>query len=430
MFKENMSFRDVEDYILEIPKFTTKNNFSDTLKFYEFLGCPGSAGKIIHVAGTNGKGSVCAFLESLLLKSGHSCGLFSSPHLVTMRERMRIGREMIREEEFVAVFFTLMKKCEEYKSYRPTFFELLFFMTMLWFEKKKPEYIILETGLGGRLDTTNVVKKKELCIITKIALDHTEYLGDTEEEIAKEKAGILKPATPVLYYHTKEETAIPIKTRGEEQKSCVIPFRDDFIQNIKKHEKFIDFSIFLEYYGYSDITVSSTGLYQVSNAGMALKAGEILLKKEMTPDMAAEAIKETVWPCRMEEVLPGVIVDGAHNPDGIEAFLKSVSENQERKILLFSVVSDKDYTEMISRLIGMDLFEKIILTSVGGKRALKADKLLAVFPQEFKSRIQIEEDPESAFRYALGEREGRTLYVAGSLYLAGLVKGLCEEEFK
>ena len=435
MFKENMSFRDVEDYILEIPKFTKKNQMETTRAFYEFLGRPGETSRIVHVAGTNGKGSVCAFLESILMNAGHSCGFFSSPHLVSMRERMRIGRADISEKDFQGVFLTVMKKCEEFsgyhgEQYHPTFFEILFFMAMLWFEKKRPEYIILETGLGGRLDTTNVTDQKALCVITGIALEHTEYLGDTLWDIAGEKAGIIRGGVPLVYLDDGGDAGRRIAREAERLGTPVTVFQKKQVEKLKKHEKFIDFSILFEYYGYSDITVSSGAFYQSVNAGLALRAGERLLGDEMTPEIARKAIRETLWPCRMEEVLEDVFVDGAHNPDGVKAFAESVKAMAGEKVLLFSVVSDKNYEEMIDILTKENLFETIIITCIGGSRKADADELKRLFEAGSNAEILVVEDAKEAFCKAMGDREGRLLFVAGSLYLAGLVKGLCEEEFK
>ena len=214
MNKDLKEYRDVEEYILDIPKFTQKNQREDTDGFYSFLGRPGERQKIIHVAGTNGKGSVCAYSEAMLMAAGHTCGLFSSPHLECMRERIRLQKTDIPEEAFVRIFTYITQQIERYtKNYFPTFFELLFFMAMVYFEETKPEYIILETGLGGRLDATNIVKNKKICIITRIALDHTVYLGDTLEEIAGEKAGIISGGVPVVYYHEEETVSCVIRKR-------------------------------------------------------------------------------------------------------------------------------------------------------------------------------------------------------------------------
>ena len=186
----------------------------------------------IHVAGTNGKGSVCAMLESILRCSGLKVGMFTSPHLISMRERFRIDGVLMEENEFVKLFCFIQDKLQEVRDaiahktmqtdilpadYHPTFFEYLFFMAMLWFEEKGVDYIVLETGLGGRLDATNVFDKPQLTIITEIGLDHCQYLGDTKEQIAGEKAGIIKPGVPLVYVDREKAVS---EVLSKEAKRC------------------------------------------------------------------------------------------------------------------------------------------------------------------------------------------------------------------
>ncbi len=182
------TYEKTQQYILEMPKFTKKNSLDDTRLFLEILGSPEKDKKIIHVAGTNGKGSVCAYLCSVLTKAGYRTGMFTSPHLVEMRERFRIGKTLITEERFLQGFLMVMGRLEEMREksgkteYHPTFFELLFLMGMVIFREEKVEYIVLETGLGGRLDATNAVQTPVLTAITSIGYDHMEYLDQIDLE--------------------------------------------------------------------------------------------------------------------------------------------------------------------------------------------------------------------------------------------------------
>ncbi|MDE6686053.1 MAG: bifunctional folylpolyglutamate synthase/dihydrofolate synthase, partial [Lachnospiraceae bacterium] len=362
MDRKQVDYRDVEKYILDIPKFTKKHKQSETDGFYSFLGRPGERQKIIHVAGTNGKGSVCAYSESMIMATGHTCGLFTSPHLECMRERIRVQKTDIPEEAFVRIFSYITRQIERYtENYFPTFFELLFFMAMVYFEETKPEYIILETGLGGRLDATNIVKNKKICVITRIALDHMAYLGDTLEEIAGEKAGIISGDVPVVYYHEMETVSSVIREKAEEMGAEAIPIAEVDLLNLKNHQKYIDFSIFFEYYGYYNIKVPSCALYQCMNVSLALYAMRRILGEELTQEAVAEAVRWTSWPCRMEEIQSGILLDGAHNPNGMQALLQSLSYRQERKVLLFAVVTDKDIEAMVHEIIASDLFAQYII---------------------------------------------------------------------
>lgn len=202
-------YEEAVDYVLQIPKFTKKNTPEDTRRFYEYLGRPGERSGLIHVAGTNGKGSVCSYIDSVLEEAGYRTGLFTSPHLVDVRERFRLKGEMISTEDFARVFNQVLENVENFSEkcgngvYHPTFFEMLFFMAMLWFQEKRADYIILETGMGGRLDATNVIAHPCVTVITRIGLDHTEYLGNSKEEIAGEKAGIIKKGVPVVFWNRR-----------------------------------------------------------------------------------------------------------------------------------------------------------------------------------------------------------------------------------
>ena len=181
--EEINNYENAVSYIMMIPRFSGKNSIEETRLFYEFMKEPGSRASIIHVAGTNGKGSVCAFLNSILGTMGKRVGLFTSPHLVSIEERICVNNQMIEKQEFYDVFCVLRKELFDFRnsdgsvmSYHPSFFEFIFFMAMLYFERQKVDSIILETGLGGRLDATNVIRKAVACIITEIGYDHMEYL--------------------------------------------------------------------------------------------------------------------------------------------------------------------------------------------------------------------------------------------------------------
>ncbi|MGN0346606.1 MAG: bifunctional folylpolyglutamate synthase/dihydrofolate synthase [Lachnospiraceae bacterium] len=436
-----MEFRDVESYILDIPKFTKKNQLQVTDSFYDFLGRPGENCKIIHVAGTNGKGSVCAYAEGILMECGYQVGLFTSPHLLCIRERMRINHKDISEKEFVFVFQRCMDQLEHFRketdaSYHPTFFELLFFMAMLWFEEKQPDYIVLETGLGGRLDTTNIVKRKAMCVLTKIAMDHMEYLGNTLEQIAEEKAGIIRKNVPVVYYAQEKNICAVVEKQIEKRQAYGISFQMEQCQNVKNHEKFIDFSFPFSYYGDSMIRVETYALYQIANVSLALLALQELLQEELTPAIARKAVAKVVWPCRMEEIAPDVIVDGAHNPDGMEAFLESIrkrtedatTEEKHKNLLLFAVVKEKDRETMLQQIIKSALFDEIVITVAGGQRATSAEEIVKQFELfEYKGVVNAIEDAEQAYSYCLERKQmcrNTRLYIAGSLYLAGFIKNL------
>lgn len=418
-----------ENYINATPKFTKKNSREDTARFWKFLGYPARECKILHIAGTNGKGSVCAYLCSVLKKADISCGMFTSPHLVTMRERFAVDGEMISEEVFLDAFRVVMEGVKNFspETYHPTFFELLFFMGMIVFEKSRVEYVILETGLGGRLDATNVVDEKKVCILTSIGYDHMEYLGETLPLIAREKAGIMRRGVPVVYPDRQDEASRVIEEYAERIGAETVPLEKTAIKEIKIKNKTIDFSLHLLYYDYIGFTVSTSALYQVENASLAVRALELLRDARITVPIMQEGIREAFWEGRMEEVLPSVYLDGAHNVDGIRAFLETVRRHSctGRRILLYSSVRDKQYREAAALLSKAALFDEICLVPLQGERALPLPQLMDSFGQytgfDKKAYTTLEEALRELFSH---KNDGDAVYIVGSLYLVGEVKAL------
>lgn len=422
-----------ESYIYATPKFTSKNSLEDTRRFLAHLGFPACHKKILHVAGTNGKGSVCAYLCSVLQKAGISCGMFTSPHLVSMRERFRINGKIVSEERFLWAFRKVMEALKTLPEplaaagYHPTFFEFLFFMGMLLFEEAGVEYVVLETGLGGRLDATNAVERKEMCILTSIGYDHMEYLGETLAEIAAEKAGILRKDVPVVYPEKQEEVTRVIASCARKigAKSC--PLQKDAIKEIKIGNKTIDFSLHLLYYDYIGFTVSTSALYQVENASLAAQALSLLREERITAAILQQGIFEASWEGRMEEVLPSVYVDGAHNIDGIRAFLETVGARScaGKRILLYSSVRDKQYREAAAALAHAGFFERICPVQMEGERALPLDKLV----DSFRPYTGFDMEPYDTLERAYAEQVTHKndideVYLVGSLYLVGEMKAL------
>ncbi len=416
------------DYINATPKFTTKNSMEDTARFWAQLGYPAKNSKNLHIAGTNGKGSVCAYLCSVLRKAGISCGMFTSPHLVSMRERFVINGEMVSEEDFLYAFRVVMGEVKRLAtSYHPTFFELLFFMAMTLFEKYGGEYVGLETGLGGRLDATNVVEEKKLCVITSIGYDHMEYLGETLAQIAGEKAGIMRAGVPVVYPERQEDVTRVMEEYAKKTGAETVPVGKAAIKEINIGHKTIDFSLHLHYYDYIGFTVSTSALYQVENASLAATALALLGDCRITASALQKGIGEMVWEGRMEEILPSVYLDGAHNVDGIYAFLETVKRHSctGRRILLYSTVRDKQYARVAGLLAQAGLFDEICLVPLQGERALPLAHLTECFRQYTRFDIKAYERLDTALSELLTQKhDGDKVYIVGSLYLAGEVKAL------
>lgn len=433
MISEIHTYREAEEYINTIPKFTSKNSMEHTRIFLKHLGNPGQNSKIIHIAGTNGKGSVCAYLCSVLKEAGISAGMFISPHLVTMRERFVVDGEIVSERVFLEAFRTVASYLEELPeelrriSYHPTFFEFLFFMAMVIFERSGVEYAVLETGLGGRLDATNSVESKTLCILTSIGYDHMEYLGDTLAKIASEKAGILRANTPVVYPVQCEEVTHAIEECALRAGAPTFPVEKHAIKEMKIRHKTIDFSLHLLYYDYISFTVSTSAVYQTENASVAVRALELLKDERITVPVMQAGIFRTCWEGRMEEIMPAVYLDGAHNIDGIRAFVETVKTQpcKGKRKLLYSVVKDKQYQRVIGALASSGLFDVAGVVALSDARALPLAVLEDYFRQYTEWECRTYETLDTAVEeLVFGRDDEDKVYIVGSLYLVGEVKAL------
>jgi len=443
-----MTYTQAEEYLAEVPKFTKKNPLEETRGFYLFLTEETkrielrNLGKIIHVAGTNGKGSVCSFLSSICRESGYKTALFTSPHLITTRERFRIDGEMMSEEEFMESFHWLKEAVEAYHEvkpeYQPTYFERLFFMGLYSFSKAKVDITIMETGLGGRLDTTNVIDKPVISVITEIGFDHMAYLGDTLEKIAAEKAGIIKREIPVVFSDRKEQTSVVIEGYAAKLGApCYKVLKNEYkINEIRK--KSIDFSVVSRYYDYIRLTTHTQAVYQVENAAVAVRAIEVLKETQgldgVTKETIVRGVEKMCWPGRMEEVRPGVCIDGAHNEDGMQAFIDSITamhskqSSNEKCYVVFSAVQDKKYDKMIQMLSKVAHITDFVITRIPGDRGAVLEDLKKLFQEYTDVPVHVYEEIRDAIRYCVQNKgEDGTVYIVGSLYLAGLVEDLFRE---
>ena len=428
-----MTYQEAVAYIDETPKFTKKNSLEHTRAFLKRLGDPQENMKILHVAGTNGKGSVCSFLASMLKAAGKRTGLFTSPHLVKINERFVVDEEEIGDEEFLEAFHTVMDCVREMREEgypHPTYFELLFLIGMKIFEKAGVEYLVLETGLGGRLDATNSIAHPLVTVITSISLDHTEYLGDTIAAIAGEKAGIIKEGVPVVYDASCPESAEVIRKKAEELHAPAYGITSKMYKISSTTKKHIDFCIDCGYYDCIELTISSVAEYQVKNAAEAVTAIRVMEQGgEFSDEVIRSGIEKMRWQGRMEQVLPGVIIDGAHNEAGVEEFVKTARrlEADDPVTLLFAAVGDKDYRHMIETICRELRLERVIVTEVGGYRSVDVRKPEALFREFGQKQVTACPDVEEAFDEAMKEKGDGILFCVGSLYLVGSIKGILKK---
>ena len=427
-----------EEYLSGIPMWTRKKNTLEDVRAYlEAMGNPDRALKAIHVAGTNGKGSVCAFLTSVLVEAGLHTGTFISPHLTEVRERFLIDGRMVDresfEKSFQAVYFVTQDMVG--RGYcHPTFFEFCFYMAMVLFRDKQVDISVLETGMGWRLDTTNVIERPLACVITSISLDHTQYLGDTIPAIAGEKAGIIKRQVPVVFDSGQSEASQVILRRAEEMEAPAFPVGTADFQILDETEAEAGGGFRLRTSLFGDkahvLTVPFAARYQAENAALAVRTLAILRGEGFPVGERAllEGIRKTRWPGRMEQVLTGGYLDGAHNPGGIAAFVQAVRDLKEktgrRAYLLFAVVSDKDYHGMVESLCQDVGWEAVGIARMESSRGMNTEALAQEFKRHGGCPVREYPDAASALEEMRRTAEGELLFCAGSLYLIGELRNL------
>ena len=415
-------------------RFLSVNPVEYTAGRLDELGNPDRrAGMLVHIAGTNGKGSVSAYLASIFRGMGLRTGHFTSPHLVRLNERIAVDGQMISDGDFFDAFKEVRGPGSGGEP-GSGYFETLFLMAMVYFAKMRTDVAVIETGLGGRLDATNAVRDPAVTVITQIGFDHMGILGNSIEEIAAEKAGILKAGAPCVYSAENPKAAAVIEKRardlGGESPSAEIrlyPLSPEDCLVRRMGSGVIDFSTSFRYDRNADYKVRSFAPYQAENASLAVLAVKALADRGLlrpSADEVKRGLYEMEWPARMEEIAPRVFLDGAHNIDGIRRFLEAARAvaGGGRARLLFSAVNDKDYGEMIRELSAGYPWEKVITTEIKGVRQIECGALKELFE---RAGTHAESIPgiREALLLALRDRDdGTYVFICGSLYLAGTIK--------
>ena len=437
-----MTWEEAVEHINSVSRYGKRPGAECTKALLARLGNPERELKIIHIAGTNGKGSVCMYIAGMLRSLGLNTGVFTSPHLIRENERIRFNDELISDEDFTDCFEKVHRA--ELELLKDGFGQISYFdffvgIAMLYYAMKKPDVVILETGLGGRLDSTNAVESPVMTVITSISLDHVAILGDTVEKIAAEKAGIIKHGAPVVYVagqeysHVIEEKAeaMGIKAAGVEKSQCEI------------HEigsKHIDFSLDSIYYKDNVFRLATPAVYQVMNAALAMTAVQMLVESRCFDRIAYDSmdrqnyidrirrgLESVTWEGRMEQVCEGFYIDGAHNPDGIAALLDTAAAMKKNTrghyVLMFSAVNDKDYSSMIKEICDSNIFDEYVITQIEGARCLDVSKIADTFRRYTDGHVNEEPDVGQAVKKSVECFGGNaTVICAGSLYLAGEVR--------
>lgn len=383
------------------------------------LGDPQKELRYVHVAGTNGKGSVVAMLASILRSAGYLTGMYISPHLLRYNERISVNGTEISDEELSGLA-ERVRSCSERMADKPTEFELITAMALLYFKEKHCDMVVLETGLGGRLDATNAIPAPEVAVITNLGLEHTEVLGDTIEQIAAEKAGIIKPGCTAVCYRSAAPALAVLKSACE---SRGVPFVCADFDSLRSHPLGLDGQEFSRK-GSGEYFLPLLGEHQLRNAAAALEAVGVLRERgwDIPEDAVRKGLAETMWPARFEVLArePLFILDGAHNPQCVRALMDSIANclPGEKVTFLMGALSDKDYSAMID--MAAPHARRFVCVTPDSERAMPAEELAALLTGtglEATSCGDIAEGIKLALSY------GDSPVVAfGSLYMAGAIR--------
>lgn len=388
------------------------------------LGEPQKDMRYIHIAGTNGKGSASILSQSILSRAGYRTGRYISPHIDAFNERMSIDGEMISDaelrEEAARVKAAISRMQEE-----PTDFEIITAMALDWFQRKQCDIVVLEVGMGGRLDATNVIEAPLCSVIMHIGLDHTEILGDTVTKIAKEKAGIIKKHCPVVVYHQDTEVLEVLKDAARECDSEMVVTSPE---NCRIEQEGLQEQIF-SYRDRKHLKLQMLGSYQVENACAVLDLMDILKKKGFgIPETAImEGLQDAIWPGRYERLHeePTVILDGAHNPNGVEALVKALQKSFPGQTFLFvmGVMKDKDIPEMIEKTAP---FAKEYIAEIPVRhyeRTMQAERLREIMKAHFHGPVFSTDSVEEGLALAMEHALPQDVVVCfGSLYQVATIR--------
>ena len=425
--EKHMNYNEALEYIHGISWTFCKPGLERISELCDKLGNPERELKFVHVAGTNGKGSFCSMLSSVLCEAGYRTGLFTSPYIVEFNERMRVNGENITNDE-LAKITEFVKPIADSMTEKPTEFELITAIALEYFRRKKVEVVVFECGMGGRLDSTNVIPSSLLSVITGIALDHVAFLGDTTEKIAAEKAGIIKPHGRVLFGGESPEAETVIRARADEL-GAVFHKTDYTALNVTR----VDLSgTEFSYKTRENVNISLLGEYQPRNCALVLEAIDVIRAQgfDISESAIYEGLRKAKWPARFEIISkePLIIFDGAHNAEGISVAVKSIKQyfGNERVICLSGVLRDKDYGAISSDIAR--IAERVYTITPDSPRALTAEEYSECY-RALGIDTTPSPDTKTAFNLArdMAKAQNRPLVILGSLYTYIEIKKIMEE---
>ena len=396
-----MNYEEAMNFIQNTNKFGSVLGLDNIRELLERLGNPQDQLRVVHIAGTNGKGSTLAFLAGIFRESGYRAGRYVSPASFYYEERFRINEENISKKDLCFYMEKIKNVAEEMVKdglSHPTMFEIETALSFLYFLDKKVDVVLLETGMGGRLDATNVVKKPIATVIASIGMDHMQFLGDTLEKIASEKAGIIKEGCPVISYDNTKEVNEVIKNKAKQMHAKVTFVNSAGIRVLQESLNGESFSYrSSDGRWYEKIEIPLLGRHQINNEALALETLNVIKNYYCISDFQTEdGMRKTIWRGRIEilEREPMVICDGAHNPDGAKSLLSFLQNNftNQRLIYIMGVLSDKDYEQMVQILA--PAADKIYTVAPDNPRALSSRELcncISKYHQNVEERQRLAE---------------------------------------
>jgi len=432
-----MSYNDAISYLYGLQKHGIKLGLEKTAKILSIVGDPQNKFRAIHVAGTNGKGSVSAITASIVTAHGHKTGLFTSPHLVSFTERIRINNVMISEHEIVALTDEIRDiitkaEAETQEELVPTFFEFVTAMAFLYFSRSGVDWVVVETGMGGRLDATSLINPA-VSVITRIGYDHREFLGDTLSDIAHEKAGIIKRGVPVITVPQEKEAGDVIENTARDKTSPLFIYGRDFSgELVKTGINVTELGYKDDQLSVSDLKVPLAGEYQVINASLAIRAASIALNG-IEGYRVRDGLLSVRWPGRLETVCanPLIMIDGAHNPDAASAlsdFIKKYCSDY-RIILVMGIMSDKDVKGILQPLL--PVAAEVIFTAPDYGRAASPEQLSGLAAEMryiSKTSSSVKNAIEMAKQSSAAFGSSGLILITGSFYTIGEAKEVLGEK--
>lgn len=417
-----MNINETMEFIEHTRYKGSKLGLSNIQNLMEVLGNPQDKLKYIHIAGTNGKGSTASMLSSILMKAGYKTGLYTSPYINRFNERIQVNGKNIPDESLIKAA-EKVKTAMEKAECTPTEFEIITAIGFLYFYERKCDIVVLEVGLGGRLDSTNIIKSSEVSVITAIGIDHTNELGDTVEQIAREKAGIIKENSSVVVYQQEKNIIDEIEKICKEKSSNMLVADFNNIQELDYSLAYQSFN----YGEYKNLKLGLLGDHQLSNASVVINTVEVLRTKgwNISDKDLYFGLENTKWPARFEVLKekPTFIVDGAHNPHGVATLKRNITKyfSDKKIIFLTGVLKDKDYETIYDYIA--PFAKSFIVVQPDNPRALTKEELRDFLTKKYGKPVFEGESIFGGIDKALEICEDNDVIIAfGSLYMAGVIR--------